>query len=198
MLTKSIQGKPLRGAPLCRKHFQDHVLNHIKKSNKPKVTTKHAEPTRIQPRRVAKDKHPLTNTNTKKRRSDEELSSSTTKRRKLNNSALHTKKCNTFIKLLAQQVSKIAEQAIEKGPQNCSFGPAPWRCHMCTSSFAEFVVEKLAIVKPVAPVANMATVGQVLKLNSRRDFGEGEMTTFEWEGLLYVIDACRAPMFMVL
>jgi hypothetical protein len=69
---------------------------------------------------------------------------------------------------------------------------------MCTSSFAEFVVEKLAIVKPVAPVANMATVGQVLKLNSRRDFGEGEMSTFEWEGLLYVIDACRAPMFMVL
>lgn len=180
MSPEKYEGKPLRGAPLCEKHFLDYVLGH---------KTKSKEPTRIQPRRVAKDKHLLAKTNTKKRQSDEELSSSSTKRRKIN---------KPFTSLLEQQVSQITEQAAEKGPHNCSFGPAPWECHKCVSYFAEFVVEKLAIVKPEAPVANMATVGKILKLNSRMDFEGGEMITFEWEGMSYVIDACRAPMFMIL
>ncbi|QPC69588.1 hypothetical protein HYE68_000340 [Fusarium pseudograminearum] len=174
------EGKPLRGAPMCKSHFLDHVLGHKTKSN---------TPTRIQPRRVAKDKHLLVKTNTKKRQSDEELSSSSTKRRKIN---------KPFTSLLEQQVSQITEQAEEKGSHNCSFGPAPWECHKCVSHFAEFVVEKLTIVKPEAPVANMATIGKILKLNSRMDFEEGEMITFEWEGMSYVIDACKAPMFMIL
>ncbi|RGP77485.1 hypothetical protein FLONG3_4404 [Fusarium longipes] len=198
MLTGNPQIKPLRGASLCRKHFENHALAHITKAKKPRTTTKYAEPLRVQPRRAAKDKHPLAKTNTKKRVSDEELSSSTAKRRKANNSASHTKKWDSFIVLLEKQVSAIAEKATERGPDNCSFGPAPWECHMCTSNFAELVVKKLAIVKPEAPVANMATVGKILKLNSKMYFGKGEMTTFEWEGLSYIIDACRVPMFMVL
>ncbi|KAL4724181.1 hypothetical protein ACLX1H_008793 [Fusarium chlamydosporum] len=196
MATENALPKPLRGAPLCKKHFQDHALSHIAKPKKPKIITELSEPTRIQPRRAAKDKHPLAETNKRKRNPQDELSVPTSKRRKPNDSA-HTK-WNAFIELLEKQVGEIAEQAEEKGPHNCSFGPVPWECHMCTSDFAEFVVEKLAIVRPQAPVANMATTGKVLRLNSRRNFEEGEMTTFEWEGLSYVIDACRAPMFMVL
>ncbi|CEI60508.1 hypothetical protein FVEN_g13008 [Fusarium venenatum] len=189
MLSETYLGKPLRGAPLCKKHFQEHVLGQTSKSN---------SPTRIQPRRLAKDKHLLTKTDTKKRYVDEDLLNSITKRRKTDSPVSQNRKLNSFANLLERQVSQIAELAAEKGPHNCSFGPAPWECHMCASHFTEFVVEKLAIVKPVAPVANMATVGKVLQLNSRMDFGEGEMITFQWEGLSYVIDACRTPMFMIL
>ncbi|KAL3600287.1 hypothetical protein FPOAC2_04522 [Fusarium poae] len=189
MLSKNYQGNPLRGAPLCKRHFQEHVFGQTSKSN---------SPTRVQPRRLAKDKHLLTKRDTKKRYSDEELFSSITKRRKTDSPVSQNRKWNSFTSSLERQVSQIALQASEKGPHNCSLGPVPLECHMCVSHFAEFMVERLAIVKPVAPVANMATVGKVLKLNSRMDFGEGEMITFQWEGLSYVIDACRTPMFMIL
>ena len=69
---------------------------------------------------------------------------------------------------------------------------------MCTSDFEKLVDEKGCMARPVAPVADMAAVGEVLELHYRTDFRKGEMTKFKWEGISYVIDACRTPMFMVL
>ncbi|KAJ4139876.1 hypothetical protein NW768_001223 [Fusarium equiseti] len=184
MAIKNIQTKPLRGAPLCKKHFVDYTLD---------ITKSKSEPTRIQPRRAAKDKVLEQKANTKKRRADEKLTSSSSKRRKNNNLA----KWESFVNSLEDQVTEITEEAREKGPHNCAFGPAPWECHMCTSDFAMLVDEKVCMARPVAPVADMATVGEVLELNYRKDFQKGEMTNFKWEGISYVIDACKKPMFMV-
>ena len=184
MAIKNIQTKPLKGAPLCKKHFLDYTLDIVKSKS---------EPTRIQPRRAAKDKVLEQKANTKKRRADENISSSS-KRRKTNDLA----KWEAFGNLLEEQVTDIAGEAKEKGPHNCAFGPAPWECHMCTSDFEKLMEEKVCMERPVAPVANMAAIGEVLELNYRKDFKKGEMTKFKWEGISYVIDACRTPMFMVL
>lgn len=185
MVIKNVQTKPLRGAPLCKKHFLDCTLDIIKSKS---------EPTRIQPRRAAKDKVLEQKTDTKKRRADEQLTSSTSARRKANDLA----KWESFVNLLEEQVTEIAEEAREKRLHNCAFGPAPWECHMCTSDFAKLVDKKVCMAKPVAPVADMATVGEVLEINYRKDFQKEEMTKFKWEGIPYVVDACRTPMFMVL
>ncbi|RBR26619.1 uncharacterized protein FIESC28_00616 [Fusarium coffeatum] len=184
MAIKNIQTKPLKGAPLCKKHFIDYTLDIIKSKS---------EPTRIQPRRAAKDKVLEQKANTKKRRADEDISSSS-KRKKTNDLA----KWEAFGNLLEERVIEIAEEAREKGPHNCAFGPAPWACHMCPSDFEKLVNEKVCMAKPVAPVADMATVGEIFELNYRKDFEKGVMTKFKWEGIPYVIDACRTPMLMVL
>ena len=184
MAVKSIQPKPLRGATLCKKHFIDYTLDIVKSKS---------EPTRIQPGRAAKDKVLEQKANTKKRRADNEPRSSS-KRRKTNDLA----KWEAFVNSLEEQVTEITEQAREKGPHNCAFGPAPWECHMCTPDFEKLADEKVCMARPVAPVADMAAVGEVSELNYRKEFRKGEMTKFKWEGISYVIDACRTPMFMVL
>lgn len=184
MAIKNIQTKPLKGSPLCKKHFLDYTLDIVKSKS---------EPTRIQPRRAAKDKVLEQKANTKKRRADENISSSS-KRRKTNDLA----KWEAFGNLLKEQVTEIAEEAREKGAHNCAFGPAPWQCHICTSDFEKLADGKVCMARPVAPVADMATVGEVLELNYRKDFEKGKMTKFKWEGISYVIDACRTPMFMIL
>ncbi|SPJ71651.1 uncharacterized protein FTOL_01379 [Fusarium torulosum] len=201
MVTQPIQAKPPIGAPLCKTHFESYAhehITHLFETKKSKTTKKRPEPTRVQPRRAAKDSHLLANAK-KKRDSDEELANSETKRRKTDNSAQNSAKCKAFSKSLEQQVNEMAEKAREEGSDDCPFGPTPWTCHQCTSEIAKSTDEMfLTNEEPGAPVADMDPVGCPLKLNLWDDFCLGELVFSQCEGLSYIADACREPMFMFL
>ncbi|KAH7264925.1 uncharacterized protein BKA55DRAFT_685409 [Fusarium redolens] len=202
MLTRSIQIRLPTGAPLCETHFQSYMLNYITKQIEVKqqsTTTSKTQsgPTRVQPRRVAKDKHPLGKI-TKKRGADEDLSKSTTKKRKTNYPVHNSKAWSSFITLEKQQV-KEKKDATEDKEFSCPFGPTPWACKECISETADSTEENLLFMgEPTAPQANMAPVGRPPKLNIWKDFGTAEFEMSQGEGLSYVIDACRQPMFMFL
>jgi hypothetical protein len=201
MVTQLIQAKPPIGAPLCKTHFESYVLEHIThliESKKSKATKKRPEPTRVQPRRAAKDSHLLAKAK-KKRDSDEELANSETKRRKTDNLAQNSAKWKAFSKSLEQQVKEMTEKATEEGPDDCPFGPTPWTCHICTSEIAKLTDEIfVSNEERGAPVANMDPVGCSLKLNLWDDFCLGELVFSQCEGLSYIVDTCKEPMFMFL
>ncbi|KAM0336563.1 hypothetical protein ACHAPQ_004056, partial [Fusarium lateritium] len=156
MITQPIRTKPPIGAPLCKTHFESYALDHIThliEAKKSKVTKKRSEPTRVQPRRAAKDSHILEKAK-KKRASEEELTNSETKRRKVDNSVQNSAKWKAFSKSLEQQVNDTAERAREEGPHKCPFGPTPWTCYLCTSEIAKSTDELLETnEEPEAPVA---------------------------------------------
>jgi hypothetical protein len=201
MVTQPIQAKPPVGAPLCKTHFESYVLEHIThllESKKSKTTKKKPEPTRVQPRRAAKDSHLLAKAK-RKRDSDEELANSEAKRRKTDNSVQDSAKWKAFSKSLEQQVSEMAGKPRDQGSDDCPFGPTPWTCHLCTSEIAKSTNETfVSNEEPGAPVANMDPVGCSLQLNLWDGFSLEELVFSQCEGLPYIVDACREPMFMFL
>lgn len=201
MITQPAQAKPLTGSPLCKTHFESHVLEHIThllESKKSKTTKKISEPTRVQPRRAAKDIHILAKAK-RKRDADQELANSEAKRRKTDNSVQISAKWKAFSKSLEQQVDDIAGKAREEGCGDCPFGPTPWTCHLCTSEIAKLKEEMfLTNEESRAPVANMDPVGCSLDVNLWDDLCLEELVFSQCEGLFYIVDACREPMFMFL
>lgn len=201
MIIQPIQAKPPTGAPLCKTHFEPYVLKHIThllESKKSKPTKKSSKPTRIQPRRAAKDSHILAKAK-RKRDADQELANSEAKRRKTDNSVQISAKWKAFSKSIEQQVDNIAGKAREEGSGDCPFGPRPWTCHLCTSEITKLTEEMvLTNEEPRAPVANMDPVGCSLEVNLWDDLCLGESVFSQCEGLSYIVDACREPMFMFL
>lgn len=200
MIAKTIQTRPPTGVPFCEKHFQSFIFNYITQQIQIEQLTStraiQSGPTRVQPRRVAKDKHPLGKI-TKKREADGDLPKSTRKR-KTNYTAQSSRRWNAFITLVQQQV-KERRDATEDEEFSCPFGPTPWACKMCISKTGESTEENLLFMgEHTAPWANMAPVRRPPRLNIWKDFGIAEFQTSHCEGLSYVIDTCRQPMFMML
>jgi hypothetical protein len=202
MMTGTIQTRPFTGVPFCERHFQSFIFNYITRQiaieQLSSTRAIQSGPTRVQPRRVAKDKNPLGKI-TKKRGADEELPKSTTKKRKAKYTAQRTKRWNAFIKSVQPQV-KERRDATEDEEFSCPFGSTPWSCKMCISEVGESTEENLLFMgEPTAPWANMAPDRHpARRLSLWKNFGIAEFQTFQYEGLLYVIDTCRQPMFMML
>ncbi|KAF5670524.1 hypothetical protein FHETE_4431 [Fusarium heterosporum] len=149
---------------------------HQIETKKSKTTRKSLKPTRVQPKRAAKDNHILNKANSKKRGSDEEQVNPETKRRKTDDSVRNSAKWKTFSKSLEQQLSEMVEAVGENELHGCPFGPTPWTCHLCTAEIAESTNEDslMFIEEPTAPIARMSLTKSYLELNSWKDFGTGE------------------------
>lgn len=201
MITETIQTGPPTGVPFCERHFQSFIFNYITRQIEIKQLSStraiQSGPTRVQPRRVAKDKNPLGNI-TKKRESDEDLSKSTTKKRKANYTAQISKRWNEFITLVQQQVRERRD-ATEDEEFSCPFGSTPWSCKMCIAETSESTEENLLFMgEPTAPWADMTPASCSTRLSIWKNFGMAEFQMSQCEGLSYVIDTCRQPMFMML
>ncbi|CAJ0547704.1 Ff.00g044580.m01.CDS01 [Fusarium sp. VM40] len=201
MITQPVQRIPPTCAPLCKTHFESYVLEHIThllESKKSKTTKKRPEPTRVQPRRAAKDSHILAKAK-RKRDTDQELTKSEAKRRKTDNSAQNSTKWKAFSKAFEQQVDEIAGKAREERFGDCPFGPTPWTCHLCTSEIAKSTDGMLLTnEEPGAPVADMSPIGCFLEVNLWDGVWLGELEFSHCEGLSYILDACGEPRFMFL
>ncbi|KAF4500967.1 hypothetical protein FAGAP_2839 [Fusarium agapanthi] len=185
MITGTIQTRPPTGVPFCERHFQSFIFNYIMRQIEIEQLASTREiqagPTRVQPRRVAKDKHPLGKI-TKKREADGDLPKSIIKKRKANFTTQSSKRWNEFITLVQQQV-KERRDATQDEEFSCPYGSTPWACKMCISETGETTEENLLFMgEPTAPWANMAPARRPTRLNIWKNFGIAEFQTSQCEG----------------
>lgn len=191
--------------PLCKKHFRKYARRQIEleveadSAVKPeKKIEKPPQPTRVQPRRAAKDRYLQTKMESKKRKAEvaftESESGSTWTEDEFEDSDSWT----SFTISLDQMESRAIKQAKRRMPHNCASGPAPWVCHLCVNENKSSKEVSPPRSPPIAPVADMAPVGEQLEIHSRSILDEGRRSKFRCGDMDCTIDACGETMFMFL
>ncbi|UPK90985.1 hypothetical protein LCI18_001920 [Fusarium solani-melongenae] len=193
-------------APLCKKHFKKYARRQIEleveadSAVKPEKNIEEPrQPTRIQPRRVAKDRYLRTKIKTKKRNADEAFNGSKRRKTQTEDDFEVDVPWTSFEISLDQMETRTVKQAKRRMSHNCPFGPVPWVCSLCVDEINKSSKEVSSPRStPIAPVADMALVGEQLKLHSRGISNKGIRSKFRCGDMDCTIDACGETMFMFL
>lgn len=191
--------------PLCKKHFRQYARRQIEleveadNAAKPeKEIEKPPQPVRIQPRRAAKDRHLQTKTETKKRNAEEASTKSKRRRTRVEDEFEDSDEWTSFAISLKQMETRAINQAKRRMSHNCPFGLVPWVCHLCVDEAARLPKDFSPGSPPIAPVADMAPVGEQLELHSRDILDKRGRSRFRCGDMDCTIDACGETMFMFL
>lgn len=193
--------------PLCKKHFKQYARRQIEleveadNGAKPerKIETTPPQPSRIQPRRVAKDRYLQTKMETKKRNASEAFNESKRRNTQTEDDLEDDDPWTSFAISLDQMETRVIKQAKRRMSHNCSFGPVPWVCSLCVDEINNSSKEVSSPRSPpIAPVADMAPMGEQLKLHSQEISKNGKRPRFLCGDMDCTIDACGETMFMFL
>ncbi|KAF4459694.1 hypothetical protein FALBO_13544 [Fusarium albosuccineum] len=200
---------PMR-APLCRTHFDNYARKHVEADFKQKKvkereegeyyhpTPTNAPPTRVQPRRAAKDKYFKARDILQKRKAEEELLYAPGKRKRMEER--DTEWADTWAKFedsLERQIRRAVRRAEKTEIHGCPFGPFPLICDLCITEIARLYGYSYSNdTVSAAPTASMSLVGNVLELHAQKKLDKGAIPNHRSAGMKYVIDACKEPIFM--
>lgn len=193
-------------APLCKRHFKKYARRQIELeveadcAVKPeKKIEEPPQPTRIQPRRAVKDRYLRTTTETKKRKAREAFTESKRESTRTEDGLEDSHPWTSFAISLDQMETRAIKQAKRRIYHNCPFGSAPWVCNLCVDEINKSSKEVSSPRSPpIAPVADMAPVGERLKLHPRGILDKGGRSRFRCGDMDCTIDACGETMFMFL
>ncbi|KAJ4327530.1 hypothetical protein N0V84_002058 [Fusarium piperis] len=165
--------------PLCKKHFQQYARRQIALEieadnavEAQKETEKPPQPTRIQPRRAAKDRYLQAKVEAKKRKAEEALAEAKRRKTTSGDEFEDSDSWTSFAISLDQMETRAINQAKRRMPQNCPFGAVPWVCNLCVEEVAKLSKEISPGSPPIAPVASMVPIDEQLKLHSRARRGK--------------------------
>lgn len=203
--TSSDDQMPIQ-APLCKKHFKNYARRQIEleveadsAARPEKNIEEPPQPTRIQPRRAVKDRYLRTKIDTKKRNADEAFDESKRRKTQTEDEFEVDDPWTSFAISLDQMETRAIKQAKRRMSHNCPFGPVPWVCSLCVDEINKSSKEVSSPRSPpIAPVADMAPVGEQLKLHSRGILNKGSRSKFRCGDMDCTIDACGETMFMFL
>ncbi|KAM5346436.1 hypothetical protein ACJ41O_009441 [Fusarium nematophilum] len=180
--------QPPLQVPLCQRHFKKFARAQIKLHTEEKRTKlweaqksqgqTSMQPTRVQPRRAVKDRYQRVQAKVaaikaaKRQAEDELLPEPAAKRLRVSDPAEDLAAWTTFESSLKRGITRT-------------------RNTNCEDAGSEEV-------SAIAPVADMAPIGEQLELYPTWDLDELEVTKRQCGNLSYVIDACNKPMFMFL
>ncbi|RSL42575.1 hypothetical protein CEP53_012126 [Fusarium sp. AF-6] len=192
-------------APLCKKHFRKYARRQIEleveadNATKPeKEIEKPPQPIRIQPRRAVKDRFLRTKIETKKRTAEEAFTESKRRKARVEDEFEDSDAWTSFEISLNQMETRAINQAKRRMSHNCPFGPVPWVCNLCIDEVDKSSKEFMSGSLPIAPIADMAPVGEQLELYSRDISNMGGRARFRCGDMDCTIDACGETMFMFL
>ncbi|KAM5367238.1 hypothetical protein ACJZ2D_010071 [Fusarium nematophilum] len=203
--------QPPLQVPLCQRHFKKFARAQIKLHTEEKRTKlweaqksqgqTSMQPTRVQPRRAVKDRYQRVQAKVaaikaaKRQAEDELLPEPAAKRLRVSDPAEDLAAWTTFESSLKRGITRTRNTNCGE----CSFGPGPWVCSFCTDQVDGSAEDAGSEeVSAIAPVADMAPIGEQLELYPTWDLDELEVTKRQCGNLSYVIDACNKPMFMFL
>ena len=156
-------------------------------------------PTRVQPRRAAKDKVLRAQALNRKRQADEDADSAgPSKRQKTVHIDLGSwENCALYLLQVIYQDLRDDRDKCE-----CCYGPKPWVCEMCEphheswSQHYDLVEGKYH--QPRAPVADMSPIGEDLYIASWANLHPSQQRHHHFGRLNFIVDNCRGPMVLVL
>lgn len=209
---------------LCRKHFLEFAKEYYNRQpswtnpsagtdvqqarqvsrapTRPEVQTR---PTRVQPRRAAKDKYQnaraVAQSSRKRSAEEDEASSRPAKRQKITETKYLTwpERRHELVELLCEEVEA------HRGHGQCYLPPKSWICRECQLEQRKLPQYRGAIGwsyhKGTAPIANMEAIGEeFLASTARWDNWRRRLPVIHVLGdgdVSFVVDACREPVVVV-